>query len=75
MVVEFYPQWVRRRHRDFVVGVEADEFEGRAAGSFDDPLNIAIRNADHCVSAAVATAGTAKFEVSPPVEASHRSTQ
>jgi len=53
------------------MGVKADEFEGRSAGSIDDSLDIAVGNANDGVAATVAAARATKFQVLLPVWCRH----
>jgi hypothetical protein len=45
LVVELYPKRIIRRHRDFVMGVKADEFQRGFACSINDPFDVAVGDA------------------------------
>ncbi len=67
LLVELDPKRITGRHRDFVVGVKADELKWGSACSSDDPSDIAVGEANHGFAAAVATTGAAKFKILLPV--------
>jgi hypothetical protein len=71
LVVKPYPERIVRGHRDFVMGVEANEVEGRSTGSIDDSLDIGVGDANHGVTAAVAAAGATKFQILVPIVCCH----
>jgi hypothetical protein len=71
LVVELYPERIVGRHRDFVMGVKANELEGRSAGSIDDSLDIGVGDANDGVAAAVAATDATKFQIFLPVLRRH----
>ena len=72
LVVELDPKRIMDRHRDFVVGVKADELKWGSACSTDDPSDIAVGEANHGFAAAVAATGATKFKILLPVLRRHQ---
>ena len=60
LIVELDPKRIIGGHGDFVMCIEANELEGRLAGSIDDPLDIGVGNANYGVAAAIAATGATK---------------
>jgi hypothetical protein len=55
------------RHRDFVMGIKADEFKRGFAGSIDDPSDVAVGDAHKGVATAIAATGATELQVLFPV--------
>ena len=71
LVVELYPKRIIGRHRDFVMGVKADELKGRLARSINNPFYVTVGNANDGVATAVAATGATKFQILLPVLLCH----
>jgi len=72
-LVKLDPKGIAGRHRDFIMSVKADEFEGRSAGSVDDAFNISVGDTNDSIAAAVPATGATKFQILLPVLRCHRS--
>jgi hypothetical protein len=67
LVLELHPKGIIGRHGDFGMGVETDELKWGLACSSDDPLDIAVGDANNRVAAAVAATRATKFQIFLPI--------
>src|SRR5262245_59420086 len=71
LVVKLHPKRIRRRHRDFVVGIKTDELKWRLACFINNSLDVAVGDANDGVATAIATTRAAKFQILLPVLLCH----